>query len=89
VVGTQNTWMNITFTNNISGNQKIAYLNGSQINTSTSSTLSTTNGPLAVLRSAEGNPLDGRLAIVKIWNTVLTPAEVLAEFNTYRSRYGL
>jgi hypothetical protein len=86
---TQNTWMNITFTNNFTGNTKIAYLNGVQKNTSTFMTLSTTNGPLAVLRSPEGNAFAGRLAIVRIWNTVLTPAEVLAEYNAYRTRYGL
>jgi hypothetical protein len=91
--------MNITFTNNVGTNQKYSYYNGvaqssypgSGVNNpSTAASAQAAPGPLYVLTSIIGNPgFVGRIGLLKMWNTTLSPAQVLDEYNTYKTRYGL
>jgi hypothetical protein len=94
-----NQWMNITFTNNVGANQKYSYYNGAAQSTfpgsgvnnpSTAASAQGSPGLLQVLTSVIGNPgFVGRIGLLKMWNTALSPAQVLDEYNTYKTRYGL
>jgi len=87
---TTNTWFNATFTNDKTSNKKFAYKNGVQVGTEvTTGTGTVTAGNLYAMRDVDGHSFIGNLAIIKIWNTALSAADVTAEYNTYKSRYGL
>jgi hypothetical protein len=92
VVTPTNQWMNVVFTNSVTGspsNQKFGYLNGVLTASGSSTTITTTNGPFYAMRSAEGNSFPGNMAIIKVWAGILSPSQVRDEYNTYRNRYGL
>lgn len=88
-------WQQIVATIGSAGSK--FYINGSEVaSTGYTGTANNVNTE-AALDLFEVNPrpqsgpvrMDGKVSIVKIYNGVLTGAEVTAEFNNYRSRYGL
>jgi hypothetical protein len=91
ITGTIGAVFNYVFTNNPSGGStgKIAYRNGTQQLTGSFSGMSSNAGRITVMANNANTPWNGRMYIVKIWNKVLTSAEVTAEWDLYRGRYGL
>jgi len=87
-----NTWyrLAITFTTS----SVILYINGVQDATvlgdySVPSDTSTDPRVGAWIKDGTNYPMNGRLAQVQIYNRALTAAEVLQNFNFYRTRYGI
>jgi hypothetical protein len=71
---------------------RILYINGVQVNSDTySGTISTNTGGQWI--GVYGNAVDyfynGSLSICRVYNRVLTAAEVLQNFNASRGRYGV
>lgn len=84
----QNTWYNICVTGTSSGNMSI-YINGSLDNSTTG--LSNNTATALNLARWGGNAfyLDGKIAVVLIYNKQLTSNEVLQNYNAQKSRFGL
>ena len=89
-----NTWYHFTCvyegdSNNTSGTARI-YING--VENGTASLSANRTGQIQtsnfVLGLWDGN-LTGNIALSRMYNKVLTPIEVLQNFNATRSRYGL
>lgn len=93
---TTNTWQQIVATIGSSGSK--LYINGSEVANSVY-TGNTTNiqtvGAALDLFNVNPRPqtgpvtMDGKVGVVKIYNGMLSAANVSSEFNTYKSRYGL
>ena len=79
-----------------SGGSKL-YINGSEVASSIYTGNPNNVNTGAALDLFEVNPrpqsgpvkMDGKVGIIKIYNGVLTSAEVTSEFNNYKDRYGL
>lgn len=91
-------WLNAAWTYTIAGGGvKTGYRNGTRVatlggspNPSTGVKATGTPGKFGALWSPVGNqPMNGRIALIRMWNFNLTDAEILADFNTYKNRYGL
>ncbi len=78
-------WVNVVM---VRSNPTQVYVNGLLRSTYNSGNLSNPF-PFLKLMSSGSNKPSGRLAVVKIWNIRLNDAQILQEFNTYKSRYGL
>ena len=68
----------------------VLYVNGIQENTSANTT--TFNGTQEILIGAYGtgaNPFSGRIAIATVYNRVLSPTEILQNYNAQKSRFNL
>lgn len=87
------TWKNtvMTFTENTGtpSNNAIIYLNGNSVLTTTIKL----NSNIVPLTLAAGSPstqfLNGNIASVQVYNRVLTPAEILQNYNALKSRFNL
>tara|TARA_B100001939_G_scaffold231791_1_gene199666 strand:- start:3191 stop:4351 length:1161 start_codon:yes stop_codon:yes gene_type:complete len=84
------TWYHAVFTRDSSGAAKI-YLNGAQDATGTISTATPLNtdfeiGGSTVLNSRE---FTGNIAVVKVYNKVLSATEVTQNYNAYKKRFNL
>lgn len=93
-------WYNIvvTYVNSSTANDPIVYVNGAVVATSEAVTpggtlLSGTNNILAIgYGGAASNPIDGRISDVRVYNRILTPAEILQIYSARgrdNIRYGL
>ena len=87
-----NTWYRLAITFTTSA--VILYINGVQDATvagdySVPSDTSTDPRVGAWIKDGTNYPMNGRLAQVQIYNRALTAAEVLQNFNAYRTRYGI
>lgn len=86
-------WYQIVFTFT-SGDQR-CYINASQVGTgTTTATLATSAGGMSIgvyggYSGSRGYYYNGDLSIAKVYNKVLTPAEVKQNFNAIRGRYGI
>ena len=88
-------WQQILVTIGSTGSK--FYINGSEVASSAYTGAPNNVNTAAALDLFEVNPrpqvgpvrMDGKVGIVKIYNGVLTGAEVAAEFNSYKTRYGL
>jgi hypothetical protein len=83
-------WYHAVFTRDSSGSAKI-YLNGAQDATGTVSTATPLNtnfqiGGSTVLNSKE---FTGNIAVVKVYNKVLSAAEVTQNYNAYKNRFNI
>ena len=68
----------------------ILYLNGVSENTSVSTTTFVGNGEILLAAySTGGNVFTGRIAHVSVYNKVLSPTEILQNYNATKSRFGL
>ena len=74
---------------------RILYINGVQVNSNTTTgTLSTNSNGMSIgayggTSGSNSYFYNGALSICRVYNRVLTPAEVLQNFNALRGRYGL
>lgn len=87
-----NTWYRLAITFTTSA--VILYINGVQDATvagdySVPSDTSTDPRVGAWIKDGTNYPMNGRLAQVQIYNRALTAAEILQNFNAYRTRYGI
>ena len=93
VAGTTNlaisTWYHATVTVDGSGNAAV-YLNGLQQNTGTNTLATPSANTLKIGTSiSAGEYLNGQIALVQIYNRVLSASEVLQNFNADRQRFGV
>lgn len=94
-VGTVDTWYQLVYVfTNVASNTIETFVNGTSIGSvshSLASMLNTTN-PLYI-GSYNGGEFsqwfDGRIGIVRLYNTSLTPSQVLQNFNANKSKYGI
>jgi len=93
-----NVWVNFTWSRLSSTGVNRYYRDGQYIATNTASagTNIGTGGRLIIGQEADSGfsfdpnqNLDGSIAILSVYNRVLTDDEVLQNFNVYRSRFGL
>jgi hypothetical protein len=70
---------------------RILYINGVQVNSnSTTGTLSTNaSGMYIGCYGGGGYPYNGNLSVCRVYNRVLSAAEVAQNFNALRGRYGI
>jgi hypothetical protein len=89
-----NTWTQLVYVFNNVANNIITYVNGVQQSTTThsfASILNTANN--LYLGSYNGGEysqwMNGRIGVTRLYNSALTSAQVLQNFNADRSKYGL
>ena len=88
-------WQQLAITVGASGSK--VYKNGSQVvdDTNYVGNFSNINTSAALLlgdvnpASSGPNGFNGRISMVKMYNSILSSTDVLSDFNTYKSRYGL
>jgi hypothetical protein len=94
-VGTLNTWYQLVYVFTNGGTQTLqTFVNGTSIGTVNHSLASILNTSTNLyLGSYNGGEFaqwwDGRIGITRLYNTVLTSAEVLQNYNANRGLYGL
>jgi len=83
-----NTWYNILLTWSTSSNSIIGYLNGSQV-FNTTHTYWATIMPSVTLGYGFGSNRfwNGKMSNIKIYNKILSPSEILQNFNSNKGRY--
>jgi len=90
-----NTIYNVSFTFNSSTGDAIAYLNGSVLSSTnlTAGAISYSALPVLVGASYGGNPVGeffvGNIYNVKVYNTILTAANITQNYNAQKSRFNL
>jgi hypothetical protein len=93
-----NQWFNATFTYTTAGlGAKTSYLNGVKCPSTPNGTNPSTGvkatgapGPFTVFGQGQtSESMIGRVAVVRMWNVTLSDSQVSADFNSFRSRYGL
>jgi len=90
-----NTTYNITFTLNSSTGAAVAYLNGAVLSstTFTAGAISYSTPPLIIGAGYGASPVGeyfaGSIYSVKIYNTILSATNVLQNYNSQKSRFGL
>jgi hypothetical protein len=82
-----NTWYQIVATYN--GSVKTLFQNNAQLGTtSTTGTLNVSGATnLTIGKTYGGEFLNGKISMVKVYNRVLTTAEIDADFNAFRGRF--
>ena len=86
-------WMNISVTSDV-GTSINLYKNGAldtptyTLNGGSQTTVSSCDD-LVIGRGAKAALWDGKISIVRIYNRILTAAEVLQNYNAFKGRYGL
>ena len=81
-----NTWYYVGVTKN--GSVATAYSNGVNLGTQTVANPKTSGTATIIVNESYSNPLNN-VNFVKVYNRVLTNAEVLQNFNALRTRYGI
>ena len=90
-----NTWTQLVYVfNNVANNNIITYVNGVQQATTTHSFASILNTSTNLYLGSYNNGefaqwFNGRIGITRLYNTALTAAQVLQNYNANRSTYGL
>ena len=90
-----NTNYNITFTYDSNTRVATVYRNGAQVNTTTFTAGSITYSTSSLLigagygTSPTGEHFAGSIFNIKMYNKVLTPTEVLQNYNSLKTRFGL
>ena len=88
-------WYNavLSVTPNGTGQDLKTYINGALVSSSTSSSSYVWDGDMADLYLGigfnSGRYFTGQIAAFQIYSTVLTPAQIKANFNAQRGRYGV
>jgi hypothetical protein len=94
-VGTLNTWYQLVYVFTNSGTQTLqTFVNGSSIGTVNHSLASILNTSTNLYIGSYNNGeyeqwFDGRIGITRLYNTALTSAQVLQNYNADKSIYGL
>jgi hypothetical protein len=88
-----NTWYMATATYNYSTTTAQLFINAVSLGTQSSFTADSSSGFNGVAAAEQQNDLgaafSGKYSIVNIYNRVLSDAEILQNFNFFKSRYGL
>jgi hypothetical protein len=88
---TTSVWQNIVYSKN--GTSLLGYINGNQTYSFTASNSNVSYGSNKDLRIGDwnsgGRPFKGNIPNVQIYNRALTAAEVLQNYNAFKSRFGL
>ena len=85
-----NTWHCAAFT--YDGSHVRGYLNGAFVSITpgiSNSATDTANSLYIGSRSDSANTMNGRIAIVQVYNRALTNNEIITSFNRYRGRFGI
>ncbi len=87
-----NVWKHVALTFNDSTNTMTLYINGTQVNQNTSVTQSFTGGETLRIGShvSGGSPVSfwtGRIAQARVYNTALSAADILTNFNATKGGY--
>ena len=85
-----NQWYHMVGTNN--GSTLSLYINGSLVTSQNVNVQSNHNGNGAMYLMSDytgGNPVGGKLAVVRIYNTALSQSDITQNFNAQKSRFGL
>jgi hypothetical protein len=94
-VGTLNTWYQLVYVFTNGGTQTLqTFVNGSSIGTVNHSLASILNTSTNLYLGSYNNGeyaqwFDGRIGIARLYNTALTPGQVLQNYNANRGLYGL
>lgn len=67
----------------------VLYLNGEQVDTDVDTSTFSGNQNILIGSYGGGNLFDGDIPIVMVYNRVLSPQEVLQNYNAQKSRFGL
>jgi hypothetical protein len=96
---TDGNWKQVIRTSNRSTGEEILYINGSIVYSTTlaAGTLVTSGGSLVLAQEQDsiggtfdpGQAFGGNIALVRLYNTVLTAAQVAQNFNATRGRFGV
>ena len=87
---TTNQWYHVALSYNSSTGSTVAYVNGSSVGSTTATTgITFNNTPNDIGRAENGKYFDGFVSTARIYNTVLTAAEVKQNFDALRGRYGI
>ena len=85
-----NTWYNIVLVWNVSGNNVVGYLNGTQVFNEAQTYWATTLPTVTIGAGYGGARLwNGSISNVGIYNTALTADDVLRNFNALRGRFNI
>lgn len=90
---TTSLWYQVAFT--FTTGSQICYINTAVAGTgTTTATLATSNGGMSIgayggYSGSRGYYYDGNLSICRVYNRVLTAAEIAQNFNAQRGRYGI
>lgn len=83
-------WYNITLTWNSSSNVSTLYVQGAQDTTGTATSPVGLTGNFRIGSSLDNNAyMDGKVAIFKIYDRVLSATEVAQNYNAVKTRFGL
>jgi len=85
-----NTWYHIVILYDGTTNHYI-YINGAQVGFSATPTLNTSNTPIYIgpAVTTTWGAFNGKIAALRIYNRALSSADVTANFNALKSRFGL
>jgi hypothetical protein len=90
---TTGSWYNVsgTFTQNGANTNAVLYQNGVAIATTNGlvGNVSSTTANLTIGNDVSNEPLNGSIANVQVYNRALSASEVLQNYNTLKSRFGL
>ena len=87
---TANTWTHVSFSYNASTNAVIGYVNGVSVSTATATKLWPTTVYLTTGGQTHPNTIfTGRIGAFKVYNSVLSAADIRQNYNALAGRYGL
>ena len=87
---TANTWTHVSFSYNASTNAVIGYVNGLSVSTGTATKLWPTTVYLTTGGRTHPNTIfTGRIGAFKVYNSVLSAADIKQNYNALAGRYGL
>lgn len=87
---TANTWTHVSYTYNNSTNAVIGYVNGVSVSTGTAT--KSWPGSVFLTTGGQANPdatFTGRIGAFKVYNSVLSAADIKQNYNALAGRYGL
>ena len=85
---TANQWYHVALTYNSSNGSAVAYINGSNVGSTTAATgIVFDNTPNSIARAGNGNHFNGAVSVTKIYNKALTATEVQQNYNALKGRY--
>jgi hypothetical protein len=87
---TANTWTHVSYSYNSSTNAVIGYVNGVYVSTGTATKTWPTRVYLTTGgRAAQSTSFTGRIGAFKVYNSVLSAADIKQNYNALAGRYGL
>ena len=85
-----NTWYHVALTYNASDGVTVAYLNGVQIGSITSTAnIIFDSIPFSIGKTVPNTYFNGEVPVVKVYNRAITPQEVKQNFRAYKNRFDI